>query len=79
MNVSVSKTGKRQYAEVSERRRVLLTHLLGSYSPDQRVQLADMLERFVASIDDFVEQLHAEPSEPAEPAEPEQHHPPTTD
>ena len=76
VNVSVSKTGKRQYAEVSKRRRVLLTHLLGSYSPDQRVQLADMLERFVASIDDFVEQLHADP---ADPADPEQHHPPTTD
>jgi DNA-binding MarR family transcriptional regulator len=75
VNVSVSKTGKRQYAEVAKRRRVLLTHLLGSYSPDERVQLADMLERFVASIDDFVEQL---PDGSAEPGRPNQRTAPIT-
>ena len=61
VNVSVTKAGQRLHSEVAQRRRVLLTHLLQSYAPDERVLLADMLERFVVSIDDFVEQLPTEP------------------
>jgi DNA-binding MarR family transcriptional regulator len=60
--VSVSKAGKKRHAEVAARRSVLMTHLLGSYSPDERVALADMLERFVASVDGFVQHVADEPA-----------------
>lgn len=55
--VSVSKAGKRRHAEVAARRGVLLTHLMSAFSAEERLQLADLLERFVASVDDFVEGL----------------------
>lgn len=57
--VSVSRAGKRRHAEVAIRRGVLLTHLLGAFSAHERVQLADMLERFVGAVDDFVQQVAA--------------------
>jgi DNA-binding MarR family transcriptional regulator len=60
--VSASKAGKRRHAEVALRRGVLLTHLMGAFSADERVQLADMLERFVASVDDFVANVDHLPS-----------------
>lgn len=61
--VTVSKAGKRRHAEVVARRSVLFTHLLGAYTPDERVQLADLLERFVASVDDFVEHVATPPDD----------------
>jgi DNA-binding MarR family transcriptional regulator len=55
--VSVSAIGRRRHAEVAARRVVLLTHLMSAFSAEERPQLADMLERFVAAVDDFVEHL----------------------
>jgi hypothetical protein len=36
------------------RRAELMAHMLSVYSPDERVALADMLERFVTAVDDFM-------------------------
>ena len=52
--VTITPAGIARHAEVAERRGRLMAHLMGAYSPDERVQLAEMLERFVASVDDFV-------------------------
>lgn len=57
--VSITPAGKQRHSEVVIRRGVLLTHLMSAFSADERVQLADMLERFVAAIDDFVEHVAA--------------------
>jgi DNA-binding MarR family transcriptional regulator len=58
--VTITPAGAARHAEVAERRGRLMAHLMGAYSPDERVQLAEMLERFVASVDDFV--ASAEPT-----------------
>ncbi|MCU1358769.1 MAG: putative MarR family transcriptional regulator [Ilumatobacteraceae bacterium] len=55
--VSVTQAGKRRHAEVDKRRGILLKHLMSAFSADERVQLADMLERFIAAVDDFVERV----------------------
>jgi DNA-binding MarR family transcriptional regulator len=55
--VSITKAGKRRHSEVVKRRGVLLTHIMSAFSADERVQLADMLERFVGAIDDFTEHV----------------------
>ena len=52
--VTITPAGVARHAEVAERRGRLMAHLMGAFSPDERVQLAEMLERFVASVDDFV-------------------------
>ena len=52
--VTITTAGITRHAEVAERRGRLMAHLMGAYAPDERVQLADMLERFVAAIDRFV-------------------------
>jgi DNA-binding MarR family transcriptional regulator len=53
--VSLTKTGTRRHAEVARRRGILLTHLMGDFSAAERVQLADLLERFVGSVDGFMQ------------------------
>ena len=47
---------------------MLLTHLMSAFSPEERLQLADLLERFVASVDDFVEGLTADDASADDPA-----------
>ena len=32
-----------------------MTHMLGAFTPEERPALADMLERFVSAVDEFVE------------------------
>jgi DNA-binding MarR family transcriptional regulator len=53
--VATTPAGAARHAEVAARRARLMAHLLGRYTPDERVQLAEMLERFVAAIDDYVQ------------------------
>jgi DNA-binding MarR family transcriptional regulator len=64
--VGITTAGTTRHAEVAARRSEVMRHLLGAYSPEERPVLADMLERFVAAIDDFVV-THA-PTEAADPA-----------
>jgi DNA-binding MarR family transcriptional regulator len=58
--VSASTAGRRRHAEVAKRRGILLTHLMNAFTPAERPQLADLLERFVGSIDDFVRLVGAD-------------------
>ncbi len=52
--VAITPAGAARHAEVAERRGRLMAHLLGAYRPDERVLLAEMLERFIRSIDEFL-------------------------
>ncbi len=53
--VAITPAGATRHAEVAERRGRLMAHLLGRYRPDEREQLAEMLERFVGAVDEFVQ------------------------
>lgn len=55
--VTVTRAGRRRHAEVAQRRAEVMTHLLGSFEPEERVVLAEMFERFIGSLDEFVSRL----------------------
>jgi len=52
--VRITRAGKARHADVAARRSEVMRHVLGAFTPDERPILAELLERFVASIDDFV-------------------------
>ena len=52
--VSITAAGRERHADVSTRRANLMSHMLAAFAPEERSVLADMLERFVAAVDDFV-------------------------
>jgi DNA-binding MarR family transcriptional regulator len=54
VEVQITEAGRLQHASVAERRTVLMTHILGVYRPNELPVLADMLERFVVAVDEFV-------------------------
>ena len=72
--VEITEAGRLRHAEVNARRRQLMTHMLGAFEPVERPVLADMLERFVTAVDQFVETLTVPPRESA-PRPPHHHHP----
>jgi DNA-binding MarR family transcriptional regulator len=53
--ISITDAGRERHADVSHRRANLMGHMLAAFSPDERPVLAEMLERFVAAVDDFVD------------------------
>jgi hypothetical protein len=53
--VEITEAGRSRHADVNARRGLLMTHMLGAFPPEERPILADMLERFVAAVDEFVE------------------------
>jgi DNA-binding MarR family transcriptional regulator len=55
--VEITEPGRARHAVVAERRMVLMNHMLGAFSPAERQVLAEMLERFIAAVDEFVEGL----------------------
>jgi DNA-binding MarR family transcriptional regulator len=55
--VAITEAGRQRHADVAERRSEVMTHVLGDFEPAERHQLADLLERFIGSVDDFVAQL----------------------
>jgi DNA-binding MarR family transcriptional regulator len=57
--VEITDAGRSRHADVNARRGELMTHMLGAFTPEERPILADMLARFVAAVDAFVEQLPA--------------------
>jgi DNA-binding MarR family transcriptional regulator len=57
VTVRITPAGQARYAEVESRRVQLLSHMLKAFSRPERVVLAEMLERFVAALDDFVDHL----------------------
>ena len=61
--VEITDAGRLRHADVNARRGQLMTHMLGAFAPEERPVLADMLERFVSAVDEFVGAL-AEVPEP---------------
>lgn len=55
--VEITDAGRARHADVNTRRGLLMTHMLGAFTPEERPILADMLQRFVAAVDQFVEHL----------------------
>jgi DNA-binding MarR family transcriptional regulator len=53
--VEITDAGRSRHADVNARRGLLMTHMLAAFTPAERPVLADMLERFVAAVDEFVE------------------------
>jgi DNA-binding MarR family transcriptional regulator len=52
--VEITDAGRERHADVARRRMVLMGHMLKAFLPSERPVLADMLERFIAAVDDFV-------------------------
>ncbi len=59
VQVALTEAGARRHAEVAERRAQLMAHVLGQFTPDERRQLADLLERLVGSVDEFLRSVAA--------------------
>ena len=57
--VRISKRGRARHAEVDARRSHAMSLILGAFTREERAQLADLLDRFVESLDGAVEQLTA--------------------
>jgi len=58
--VRITDEGRQRHAEVAARRSTAMMRILSEFEPDERAQLADMLDRFVGAVDDVVAQLAAE-------------------
>lgn len=55
--VKISDRGRGRHATVAERRMVLMSHMLKAFTPAERPLLADMLERFIVAVDEFVDDM----------------------
>jgi len=55
--VEITDAGRSRHADVNARRGLLMTHMLSAFTPEERPVLAEMLDRFVAAVDEFVENL----------------------
>jgi DNA-binding MarR family transcriptional regulator len=60
--VEITDAGRTRHADVNARRGQLMAHMLGAFVPEERPILADMLERFVSAVDEFVERLADTPA-----------------
>ena len=49
--------GRVRHRAIVELRRATLKGMLETFSPEERAQFADYLDRFVAALDDYVRQL----------------------
>lgn len=58
--VRVTREGRRRHAAVARRRAVAMQRIVGSFEPEERAQLADLLDRFTAAIGRVVDELDAE-------------------
>ncbi len=55
--VRITDEGRRAQAEAAGRRALVMQRVLSAFQPDDRAALADLLDRFVQSVDDVVESL----------------------
>lgn len=55
--VRVTSEGRARHADVAARRAYAMQQILGAFDPDERALLADLLDRFVTSLDDVVSGL----------------------
>lgn len=58
--VRITDEGRRRHDAVAERRSVAMMHILSEFDPQERAQLADLMDRLIASIDDVVARLDGE-------------------
>jgi DNA-binding MarR family transcriptional regulator len=52
--IAATERGRKIHEQVSDRRRELIFSVLEEFNETERYQLADLLERFVASVDTYV-------------------------
>lgn len=55
--VGPTETGRHVYTRVIERRRVVLMAIMGKFEPEERVLLAEMLQKFSVTLDETVTEL----------------------
>lgn len=58
--VRITAEGRRRREPVAKRRAKAMGRIIGSFEPDERAQLADLLERLNEAIDQVVDELHDE-------------------
>jgi DNA-binding MarR family transcriptional regulator len=58
--VAITAAGRRRYEKASARRSDILARILDEFSTDERVHLADLLDRFVGALDRVVTDLPTE-------------------
>jgi DNA-binding MarR family transcriptional regulator len=57
VRVVPSAAGERQHREISKRRVIALSRLLGAFDAHERRQLADLMTRFVSEVDALADEL----------------------
>lgn len=65
---NITRAGQRLHDDVLDRRSELMTHLMSRYDAAERAQLAELLDRFVDGLDDFVALLRERARDAAEVA-----------
>jgi DNA-binding MarR family transcriptional regulator len=55
--VRITDEGRRRHDAVAARRSTAMMHILSEFDPGERAQLADLMDRLIASIDTVVERL----------------------
>ena len=55
--VRITDEGRRRHEAVATRRSIAMMHILSEFDPDERAQLADLMDRLISSIDTVVERL----------------------
>lgn len=63
--VRITDEGRRRHDDVAARRSTAMMHILSAFEPDERSQLADLLDRLIDSIDDVVTHLGADDTDAA--------------
>jgi DNA-binding MarR family transcriptional regulator len=51
VSIAATERGRRIHGEVNDRRREILFAVMNDFEPDERVALADLMERFTLSVD----------------------------
>jgi len=55
--VRITEEGSRRHDDVAARRSTAMMHILSEFEPTERAQLADLLDRFIESVDTVVARL----------------------
>jgi DNA-binding MarR family transcriptional regulator len=58
---SATDDGRKRHAIIAERRRRMLSRMLWDFTPEERSQLADLLERLVEGLDEYAAHVDEEP------------------
>ena len=59
--VRITDEGRRRHDDVAARRSFAMMHILSEFDPNERAQLAELMDRLIASIDTVVERLDEAP------------------